>query len=277
MSGAVPAYKLYLYDGTPPATADDALSGNTLLATLEDTVGGGLGVFFDAASDGVLTQAAAAPLQGNAGTGGTPTFFRLKTTADANSLSTTAYRIQGTVGTVGTEDLVLGAVTATQLIKLSSFFITLPAGDGASAKLSTGLRDQLLDVADLHTILADGFGHVLKIFDGTPPATADAALSGNTLLVTVDVPADGYLTFDAPSAGVISRNMSASAEGTIAATGTPTFFRIETLADTGALSTTLVRIQGTVGTVGTEDLVVGELTASETFVLGTLTITLPAE
>lgn len=119
-------------------------------------------------------------------------------------------------------------------------------------KRSTGLRNHLLAVGSLKSALD---GTVIKIYSGVPPATADAALAGNTLLCTITKDGDGVtgLTLDAVAAsGQITKNTSELWEGEIVANGTPTFFRQETLADVGDTSTTAVRLQGSVGNVGAD-------------------------
>lgn len=69
-----------------------------------------------------------------------------------------------------------------------------------------------------------GASPVIKLFSGTPPANADAALSGNTVLVTLTgsaVPISGNT-----QVGQISRATWAAIASAIAsATGLATFFR----------------------------------------------------
>ncbi len=117
---------------------------------------------------------------------------------------------------------------------------------------STGLRNKILDTNPLKAILAGGF---VKLYAGPVPADADAALAGgNTLLCTVSVNSSGTgLTFD-PAAvnGVIVKNVSEVWSGVNAASGTATFYRHVTPSDTGALSTTEARLQGTVGLAGAD-------------------------
>jgi len=82
----------------------------------------------------------------------------------------------------------------------------------------------------------------LRIYAGTPPADANAALSGNTLLAEL---AMGATAFAAASAGVATAN-AITADASADATGTATFFRVlETDGST-------VVFQGTVGTSGAE-------------------------
>lgn len=99
--------------------------------------------------------------------------------------------------------------------------------------------DGLLDLFDAGA----GAGEI-RIYSGTAPADADAALSGNTLLVT--------LTFTDPAfANSVDSNpgatatASAIASGTCVAAGTATFFRV--LDSNG-----VVRAQGLVSTSGAE-------------------------
>jgi len=101
----------------------------------------------------------------------------------------------------------------------------------------------------------------LIIYDGTPPANANTALSGNTALATHTLTG-----FGAAAAGVITAN--AIADATIANSGTASFAR---LALAGAT------MQITVGTSGAE-LIVDSLTytATGTSSITSLTITQPA-
>lgn len=100
-------------------TADDALPvGAVLLAAISKngavvspftTWTATDGLSFDAAAvNGVVTKASETWL-GNVIASGTATFFRHVLSGDAGDLSTTARRIQGTIGTVG-EDLNLSSV-----------------------------------------------------------------------------------------------------------------------------------------------------------------------
>ena len=82
----------------------------------------------------------------------------------------------------------------------------------------------------------------LRIYSGTAPASADAALSGNTLLAELPMSATA---FGAAVAGVATAN-AITADASADATGTATFFRI---LETGGV---LVVLQGTVATTGAE-------------------------
>lgn len=119
-------------------------------------------------------------------------------------------------------------------------------------KISTGLRNGMLGTNPLKTILASGF---VKIYSGPVPSDADAAIGGtNTLLCTISVNSSGTgLTFDTAAVnGVIVKNPAEVWSGNNVASGTATFYRHVTAADTGALSTTEPRIQGEIGLAGTD-------------------------
>jgi hypothetical protein len=82
----------------------------------------------------------------------------------------------------------------------------------------------------------------LRIYSGTPPADANASLSGNTLLAELTF---GATAFGAASAGVATAN-AISADTAADATGAPTFFR--TFESDG----TTVVFQGTAAASGAE-------------------------
>lgn len=104
--------------------------------------------------------------------------------------------------------------------------------------ISTAARnaacDAIVDLVDVGS--PPGF---LKIYDGTPPANASAALSGNTLLaqLTMSATAFGSSSSGVATAATITDDSSADA------TGTASFFRITNAAGTAI-------IQGSVGTSG---------------------------
>jgi len=125
-------------------------------------------------------------------------------------------------------------------------------------QVSTGLRDHLLVTGSLK---AGVDGGVVRIYSGTVPATADAALSGNTLLVTIslDDTGAGIHLDDVATSGIAVKDPTETWEGTCVASGVATFYRFSGLADAGALSTTEKRVQGTVGTV-LADLLVSSTT-----------------
>lgn len=143
--------------------------------------------------------------------------------------------------------------------------------------LSTGMRNKMLDTNPLKSILASGF---IKIYSGTVPADADTAIAGgNTLLCTISVSSTGTgLTFaTSASSGVILKNASEVWSGVNAASGTASFYRHVTSADTGASSTTEARIQGAIGLAGAEmNLSSTSLTSGATQTVDYYAIALPA-
>lgn len=120
-------------------------------------------------------------------------------------------------------------------------------------KFSTGLRNSILASGSVKARLD---GKVLKIFAGTPPATADDALGSATLLCTITNDATATpLTFDAtPVNAVLFKSPSEIWRGVNSADGNATFYRLEDAADAGGASTTDERVQGTVSAGGGGDL-----------------------
>lgn len=117
------------------------------------------------------------------------------------------------------------------------------------AKFSTGLRNAMLANSSLASALATG---LVKIYAGTPPASADAALGAATLLCTVSTNSTGTaLAFETAAVnGVLSKKAADVWSGVNAATGSAAFFRHSPSTDDGSLSTTIPRIQGTVALAG---------------------------
>lgn len=134
-------------------------------------------------------------------------------------------------------------------------------------RFSTGLKNALLDTSDLKTLLDDG---VLRVYSGTVPDDADAALGSATLLneytdAGAALAGGTGLDFDtAAASGALGKDPAQDWEGEAVAGGVATFFRFVQQADDGTLSTTQVRIQGSVGGVGADLFV-----QSTTFVLST--------
>lgn len=95
----------------------------------------------------------------------------------------------------------------------------------ANFRLAATTRNALADTLDDQVNAGAGAG-TIKVYSGTQPATADTALSGNTLLATftLDDPA-----FGAASSGVVT--LAGTPRNTTgAAAGTATWARCETSA-----------------------------------------------
>lgn len=118
--------KLQIYSGAVPATAD-AAAGATPLVVISDNGGAG-GLSFEAAvSNATLLKLATQTWKGTIGTTGAPSFFRWVMSGDTGNESTTAVRIQGTVGTAGADmNLSNATLTATQEQVIDYFSISFP-------------------------------------------------------------------------------------------------------------------------------------------------------
>lgn len=126
-------------------------------------------------------------------------------------------------------------------------------------KRSTGLRNYMLATGSFKAALT---GSVVKIYSGTAPASADAAIpSGAVLLLTYSLNGTGAgLSFDSSAAdGTLQKNPAEVWQGVIAASGTPSFFRMQQPTDDGSDSVALNRLQGTVG-IQDADMVVSNMT-----------------
>lgn len=141
-------------------------------------------------------------------------------------------------------------------------------------KLSTGMRNALLDGDSLKGTLALGF---LKIYAGSEPTSADDALTGTTLLCTISVNSGGTgLSLGTAASGAIQKAAEVWS-GTNAATGTASFYRFVTPSDTGVSSTTEERIQGSIGLAGADlNLTSVSLTSGLTQEIDYFAIALPA-
>lgn len=146
-------------------------------------------------------------------------------------------------------------------------------------KLSTGLRNQLLDTNPLKTILNLGF---ISIYSnsGALPASADAALVGGTHVLLCHISNNntttGLTLAAAAASGVITKNLSETWSKAAVATGTAAFWRFEAVGDTGALSTTEARIQGLCDVAGSElDIPSLSIVSTTVYTLNNWSFTIP--
>lgn len=124
--------------------------------------------------------------------------------------------------------------------------------------------DAFCDIPDI------GGAGTLVIYDGTPPADTDTALSGNTVLVTFTLanPAFGAAVDIAPGARATA---NAIASATATATGTATFARM--FAGLGIVTTQFaVTATGGGGPVELDDI---DVVTSDSVSVTSFTITLP--
>jgi hypothetical protein len=106
---------LYLFSGPVPVSADDAIDGSSVMLAKISVNGDGVtGLTFSAtATGGVLTKTSSEAWSSTIAATGTTTFYRFCEASDAGSASsTTAKRVQGTVGTTVASD---GVLTSTSL------------------------------------------------------------------------------------------------------------------------------------------------------------------
>lgn len=107
-----------------------------------------------------------------------------------------------------------------------------------TVSLTTAVRNAKLDAITTAT----GNAALLRIYDGTPPANANAALSGNTKLAELVC---GTPFAPAASGGVLTAN-AISNDASADATGTASFYRLYKSDGTTVIN------QGSVGTSGAD-------------------------
>ena len=120
-----------VYSGAVPAGPDATLGGATLLNTYSDAdqgVGAGQGLDFAAeAVAGVLGKAAGQTWSGTAVASGAATFWRWVLAADDGSASSTAVRIQGTIGGAGADLFVQStSFVAATAYSIDYFSVAIP-------------------------------------------------------------------------------------------------------------------------------------------------------
>jgi hypothetical protein len=130
-------------------------------------------------------------------------------------------------------------------------------------KMSTGMCNYLLDQGSLSAALASLTGITeIRIYDGTPPATADAAATGTLLCVVSDASTGSTLAWDTAGAvqgGVMQKETGQVWSGVVLADGVASYYRVVDDNDDDSLSTTYPRLQGTIG-VGGADMNLGTTT-----------------
>lgn len=118
-------------------------------------------------------------------------------------------------------------------------------------KTSTGLAAHLMVTGSAKAAFDSGF---IKVYSGTEPATADAAVTG-TLLWTISKDGDGTgLTFDATASGRAMIKTALHVWSGATTAGTAGYWRLVGASDDGTLSTSQKRIQGTCGSTAGADL-----------------------
>jgi hypothetical protein len=139
-----------------------------------------------------------------------------------------------------------------------------------SQRMSTSLCNALW-VSSFKAIF-DGLAE-LRIWAGTPPVSADAAIAGQTLLVTVNNGGVNVNMDTGATGGVISKKPTETWGGTNAASGTASFYRFclhtdANGADAGGTSVATPRLQGLIATGGSDmNLGVTALVAAAPFAI----------
>lgn len=144
-------------------------------------------------------------------------------------------------------------------------------------KTSTGLAAKMM-VTDSFVGIMDLCK--IKVFGGTVAADADAAETGTLLVTFTNNDTGTGLTWEATAVcrAAVKKASETWAGTAVAGTATPaTYMRIVAAGDTGALSTTEARVQGSVGNVAGVDLFLTNpnITTSDVKTLAAFSVTLP--
>ena len=127
------------------------------------------------------------------------------------------------------------------------------------AKFSSGLRSAMLSQGSLKSLID---GHVLRIYEGEVPISADSALGNAVLLMelTVDGGGGGF-TFAAGPGDVTLRQTVGERWETLSVTasGAMSFFRLVRPNDSGSNDSGSLRIQGSIGRSFGHDMAVSTL------------------
>jgi hypothetical protein len=119
-----------------------------------------------------------------------------------------------------------------------------------TVKSSTGLRNALLATSTLRTALS--LGSIL-IYSGAAPTSPNDAATGTLLCTISNASTATGLTMEATAVdGILAKAPSEVWSGVNAAGGVAGYYRHVAVGDTGVLSTTQVRIQGTVAVAGAD-------------------------
>ena len=128
LRGLLTGCEIRIYEGAPPPSPNDSVGAAVLLCTITlDDTGGGLG-FEAVATGGTLTKSASEVWRGTNVATGVATFFRIVVPqSDADGVSFTAKRIQGTVGVAGADmNLSNPSLSAGGVQTIDNFYLTMP-------------------------------------------------------------------------------------------------------------------------------------------------------
>jgi hypothetical protein len=230
-----------------------------LQATVVASFQGATGAFVDGGAGADTITDSGADFITNGFAPGQVLFCKGATTS-ANDTAVTGAVIQGVVA--GTLTLLTGIVNTAEAFAAATI---ITASEGGSLK----------------DIMRDG---VLRIYSGSQPTSPDNAVSGTLLLeITVDAGAfvagafDNGLEFGDAASGQISKASGETWQDQGLAGGTAGWFRLcANPTDAGAASTTLPRIDGSVGTSGADlNMSSTTIVSGSTYTIDTFTLTLP--
>ena len=160
--------------------------------------------------------------------------------------------------------------------------LTFATGTVAAAENFAGTtRLVCCEGGSIKDVFKDG---VLRIYSGSQPSSPDSAVSG-TLLLEISESAgafaagafDNGLEFGDAASGAISKASSETWQDAGLASGTAGWFRfVANATDAGAASTTLPRIDGSIGTSGADlNMSSTAITTGATYTIDSFTLTLP--
>lgn len=136
---------------------------------------------------------------------------------------------------------------------------------------STGCKN---NICANESVVATLGSSVVRVYSGIVPVNADAALGSAVQLLEYTVDGEGGdLYFNSVvNNGVVTKDADAW-RGTATATGVATFFRLVRSYDTGAASTSEIRVQGSVGVSGADlNLSSTTITSGQIYTLDTFTV-----
>lgn len=141
-------------------------------------------------------------------------------------------------------------------------------------KFSEEVRRQQCVVGSLKSILD---GSVIRLYSGPTPASSDSAILPSNVLLCEITNGGAPVTFESAASGAtLTKSLSEIWQGSNAASGTTTFFRMLKPSDSGGAYANEVRIQGTVGgpaadlTISNTALVSGAPTQLQYFAISML-------
>jgi len=190
-----------------------------------------------------------------------------------------------------------GATAPANDAAITGVIITSMSADGKTVFFPTGTVDTDQVFAAITTLLAARGGSlkdvfkdgVLRIYSGAQPASPDDAVNGS-LLVEISLDAGTFAAGDYESGiefeleasvtlGELEKESAETWQGVGAIAGTATWFRlVGNVADTGLLSTTLPRIDGTVGASGADlNMSNTAVSVGATYTVDTFKLSLPLQ